>query len=83
MAEATTAPKNKDTVKVRVLRGRLLLERGASEDKFAQAGDIIELSRTEAEKLAKRAIDGYPMDNGSPAQFPSLTADPIVEILAA
>jgi hypothetical protein len=71
-------PKPKsDTVKCRVLTGRVLVSRTwppkdqwptpetrpESTEVYAKAGDIVELPREQAEELAKRKFEGYKVDS--------------------
>jgi hypothetical protein len=94
MAEAqqqTTPAKKSDTVKVKVIRGRILRNptkdaaggRGGTLDDYASVGDVIEMSRTEAEKLAGRSFDGYPSPDGTPGVMPGTVNDSPIEILAS
>lgn len=54
-----------DTVKVKLLRGRMLISRTVKdgvvfEETYKDEGDVFEMNRAEAEKLAKRSFEGYP-----------------------
>jgi len=76
------------TVKVRLKHGRMLIARGVegAPDKFAEAGDIVEVDRVWAERLLHRAFDGYPPPtsgplSGQPGAAPGLVLDSPIELV--
>ena len=96
-ASATSeAPTKSPTVRVRIKHGRLLVHRSppkfnsngqiveeSSEDRYAEEGEVVEVSRAWAEKLCSRQFDGYPSTtvNGAPGVAPGVIKDSPIEIL--
>lgn len=88
--ETKAAPKG-ETVKVRVIAGRVLIKREFkkndagvvvdSVDSYAKVGDIIDMPREEAESLLKRSFDGYPSRDGTPGKMPGTVGDSPIELV--
>lgn len=89
-AQANQQPKKSDLVKVRVKSGRILITdpdhkgpgRAGTTDLYAEAGEVIDMPRAQAEKLAGRSFDGYPSQDGTPGKFPGLVKDAPIEIIS-
>jgi len=90
-AQAPAPNKESDTVKCRVKHGRVLVGRevvrGPTGEKidttehYASTGDIIEIPRAEAKRLAERSFEGYPSPDGQPGKLPGTVQDSPIEIL--
>lgn len=74
-----------DVVKVRVIRGRVLLARSSEdsdEDVFAEPGQVVEMRRKDYERLSKRSFDSYHTGTDAENQMPSTTVDCPVELVS-
>lgn len=84
------------TVKVRVKHGRLLVGRTppkfnasgqiveeSGDERYAEVGEVVEVSRKWAETLLKREFDGYPstFTNGAPGVVPGTIRDCPIELV--
>lgn len=84
------------TVKVRIKHGRLLVGRTpakfgpkgelleeSGDERYAEAGEIVDVPRKWAEKLLARQFDGYPSKttNGAPGIEPGIVRDSPIELV--
>lgn len=80
--------KKSKTVKIKILRGRMLIGHNAdnSPSRYAEEGDVVEADRRWAEALVARAYEGYPQPasgvySGQPGAHPGTIFDSPIQIL--
>jgi hypothetical protein len=75
--------KSNDMVKVRVLRGSLLIGRERAPDgsslldHYAHVGDVVEMPRADVQAILNRRFTGYPTDTNPHTGHTQVAKDPM------